>query len=117
MSRGNMRLATTVLAALALAMPIAARSAAAKNTKSTTTTMNILNPTSLSGKEIKPGSYRVTVDDAKVTLERDGKVVAEAAAQWKDAPSKADYSMIVKDEHGIKEIHFAGKTRYIEIAD
>lgn len=117
MSRGRMCIATTVLAALALAMPMAARNAAAKETKSTKTTIEILNPTSLSGKEIKPGSYRVTVDDTKVTLERNGKIVAEAPAQWKDAPSKADYSMIVKDERGIREIHFSGKTRYVEIAD
>lgn len=129
MARQKIVLATTVLAALALAMPMAARDAAAKNSKSTTTTMaaknsksttttmDILYPTSLSGKAIKPGNYRITVDDAKVTIEQNGKVVAEAAVQWKDEPSKAKYSTLVTDERGVREIHFDGKTRYVEIAE
>jgi len=118
MSRTRMGLAVTVLAVLMLAMPLAAHaSAAAKNPKATTTTVDILNPTSLSGKALKPGSYRITADDAKVTVEQDGKMVAEAAVQWKDEPSKAKYSTIVTDERGIREIHFGGKTKYVEIAD
>ena len=38
--------------------------------------------------ELKPGTYRVTADDSKVTLTLDGKVVAEAPVQWKDETNK-----------------------------
>jgi hypothetical protein len=79
--------------------------------------MDIQNPTSLSGKPLKPGSYRITADDAKVTVEQNGKVIAEAAVQWKDESSKARYTTIVSDERGIREIHFGGRTRYVEIAN
>ena len=106
-----------ILAALMLAMPVAHALAAAKNAKATTTTIDIQNPTSMSGKALKPGSYRITMDETKVTIEQDGKVVAEAAAQWKDSPSKAAYSSVVIDQSGIREIHFGGKTRYIAITD
>jgi hypothetical protein len=117
MSRRGLNCAMTILAALALAMPMAARDAAAKDSKATTTTVDIRNPTSLSGKPLKPGSYRVIADDSKVTLKLNGKVAAEAPVQWKEAPSKAKYSAIVTGDRGVREIHFDGKTRYVEIAD
>jgi hypothetical protein len=108
----------SILAALMLAMPVAAHaSAATENVKATTTTIKLQSPTSLSGKALKAGTYRITMDGAKLTVERDGKVVAEAAALWKDEPGKAAYSSVVKDDSGIREIHFRGKTRYIAIAD
>jgi hypothetical protein len=107
-----------ILAALMLAMPLAAHASAdTKNSKPTVTTIDLQSPTSLSGKELKPGTYRITMDDAKLTVEQNGKVIAEAAAQWKDEPSKPAYSSVVRGESGIREIHLRGKTRYIAIAD
>ena len=105
-----------ILAALMLAIPVAAHaSAEPKNAKPTVTTIDIQSPTSLSGKTLEAGTYRISMDDTKVTVERDGKVVAEAPAQWKDGASKAPYTSFVKDESGIREIHLRGKTRYIAI--
>ena len=96
-------------------MPLAARDAG-KNGKATTAYVEIWNPVSVAGKEIKPGTYRVSADDATVTLSLDGKVVAEAPVEWKDETNKPRQSELVIDKSQVKEIHFGGKMRYIAIA-
>jgi hypothetical protein len=106
-----------ILVALVLAMPLAARDVRADNSKSTKATMDILHEVSLAGKQLQPGTYTVSANDSKVTLAKEGKVVAEAAVQWKDETSKAKYSDIVIVAGQVKEIHFDGKMRYVEIAE
>ncbi|MGD0957661.1 MAG: hypothetical protein ABR953_12665 [Candidatus Acidiferrales bacterium] len=116
MSRRPLSFVLSVLVALAVAIPIAARGAYAKDSK-VTATMDLFNATMLGGKQIEPGTYRISADDAKVTVERDGKMIAEAPVQWKDETSKPSYSKIVTENNQIKEIHFSGKMRYIQIAE
>lgn len=114
----RMSLALTIAAGLILAIPLAAHAfAPAKNPNATTTTVDIFNAVLLAGKQLKPGTYVVTADDTKVTLALNGKVVAEAPAQWKDRAGKAQNSTVVEIEGKIKQIHFAGKARYLEITD
>jgi hypothetical protein len=117
MPRGRVNLVVTVLVALALALPIAARSEGPKNSKSTVnTTMDLLNAATIAGKQLKPGMYQVKVDETKLTLEHNGKLVAEASVQWKESQNKPAYSSIVVENNQITEIHFGGKTRYIEVS-
>jgi hypothetical protein len=117
MSRRQCSLVFTALAALLLLVPIAARSDSAKISKPLAkATMDLFNPATLSGTQLKAGTYLVSADDSKVTLSRDGKVVAEARVQWKDAPEKSDYSAIVVDSGTITEFRFGGKARYIAVA-
>jgi|SRR5208282_2253605 len=116
MSRRGVNAVAAILVVLALAMPLAARATAANNSKPTSTTMDILSTVSLGGKQLKPGTYSVTVDDTKVTLALGGKVVAESPVQWKDETSKAKYSNIVAVGDQVTEIHFSGKMRYVAIA-
>jgi hypothetical protein len=116
MSRRGITAVLSVLAALALALPVAARVDKTKDAKSTASaSLDLLNPAKLSGTELKAASYTIKVDESKVTFSRDGKVVAEAPVQWKDSSSKAQYSSIVTDGDQIREIHFGGKTRYVEV--
>lgn len=115
MYRRGMVLAVSMLTALLLALPMAARTP--KNSKSIVTDMNLLNPSSLGGTSLKAGSYKVRVDDSKVTVEQNGKMVAQAPVQWKDSPNKASYSSFVTDGRGVTEIHFSGKTQYVEITE
>jgi hypothetical protein len=110
-----MSVVLAIVAALMVAVAAYA-SAPAKDAGTTKETMEIWNPVSLAGTPLKPGTYVVTADDTKVTFARNGKVVAEAAAQWKDRASKARSSTIVANEGKIKEIHFAGKARYLEVS-
>ena len=109
----------TVFAALLLLVAIAAQTAPAKDTKAsvTTTTMSLLNPATVAGKQLQPGDYAVSVDETHVTISMRGKVVAEAPVQWKEETSKARYSAFVSENNKITEIHFGGKTRFVAIAE
>jgi hypothetical protein len=51
-----------------------------------------------------------------VTLQLDGKMVAQAPVQWKNETSKAQYSGVVAVDGVVKEIHFGGKMKYVTIA-
>ena len=82
-----------------------------------TTTVDVLSTVSLGSKQLKPGSYQVTADETTVKFALNGKVVAEAAAQWKDDTGKAKFSTIVANDGKIRQIRFAGKDRYLEITD
>jgi hypothetical protein len=117
MSRKAFGFGLTFLAALLLVLPMAARVAGASNSKPVVTNMEILNPTSLGGKTVKPGTYTVVADGSTVMLKLGRKVAAQAPAEWKDAANKAAYSSIVTDAQGIKEIHFEGQTRYVEVTE
>jgi hypothetical protein len=117
MSRKAFGFGLTFLAALLLVLPMAARVAGASNSKPVMTNMEILNPTSLGGKTVKPGTYTVVADGSTVMLKLGRKVTAEAPARWKESANKAAYSSIVVGAQGIKEIHFEGQTRYVEVTD
>jgi hypothetical protein len=116
MSR-KMNFLLPILVALMLAMPIAARNASANNSKATSATMDILDQASLAGKMLEPGTYTISADDTKVTLAKGGKVIAEAPVQWKDETSKSKYSNIVVVNEQVREIHFGGKMRYVQISE
>jgi hypothetical protein len=106
-----------VITIVALVGPATARVALAKNNGDLfKTTMEIRNEVTLDGKQLKPGSYDVKVDGSTVTFLHGGKAVAEAPVQWKDESGKSRDSKIVADSGAVKEIHFIGKTRYVEIA-
>jgi len=115
MSRRGLNLFAPILVALVVAMPLAARDVG-KNGKATTTEVEILSSVSLAGKQLKPGTYKVTADDARVTVEMNGKVVVEAPVTWKDETTKPRDSNIVTTDSQVKEIHFSGKMRYVEIS-
>jgi hypothetical protein len=115
MSRRGFNLFAPILVALLVAMPLAARDNG-KNGKATTTEVDILSACSLAGKQLKPGTYRVTADDAKVTIEMNGKVVAEAPVTWKDETSKPRNSNVVTNDNSVTEIHFNGKMRFVSIS-
>jgi ribose/xylose/arabinose/galactoside ABC-type transport system permease subunit len=116
-SRRPLSFVLSALVALAVAMPIAARTASAKDTKTTTATLDIFNAATLAGKEIAPGTYTFKIDGSTVTVLQKGKMVAEAPVQWKDAAMKANMTNIVTENNRIKEIHFGGKTKYVEVME
>jgi hypothetical protein len=115
MSRRGVNRVVLVLTALVLTMPFATRVTSANGSKATSATMDILTAVSLNGKQLKPGTYTVTADDRKVTIEQKGKVLAEAPVEWKEENSKPSYSNIVTSGDQVTEIHFSGKMRYVTI--
>jgi hypothetical protein len=113
-SRSGFRFFMPIVVALLIAMPLAARDAG-KNGKATNADVDILNSVTLAGKQLTPGTYHVTADDAKVTVTLRGKVVAEAPVTWKDETSKPRSSNVVTNDNQVTEIHFNGKMRYVSI--
>jgi archaeosine-15-forming tRNA-guanine transglycosylase len=110
----------TILAALALALSIATHAAPAKDAKSNVvpivnTELRLLIPATFGGTELKAGEYSVTVNDTHAKFLKNGKVIAEASVQWKDESAKPKSTAVVVDSNQIKEIHFGGKMKYVEI--
>lgn len=104
----------SIVAALAFAMPVVARTAAAKEKSNTRATMQVLADSSLAGKQVKAGTYDVVANESTLKLMQKGKVVAETPISWKDEQSKSPYSAIVADNGSITEIHFNGKKQYAQ---
>lgn len=107
-------LASVVVLALAVSAGVAP--ASAKETKAVVkTNITLFSNHMLAGTELKAGNYQVIADESKVTVKKDGKVVAEANAQWMDGQGKASDTSVVTDGGSIREIHFGGKSRYVVI--
>jgi regulator of RNase E activity RraA len=105
------------IAALVLfALPAAHASIPAASSK-ITSTLDLLSTVTLGGTTVKPGSYTVTADDTTVTLVSKGKTIAQAKVQWKDSAQKAQSTSVLVDGGVAKEIHFSGKTKYVEITE
>jgi hypothetical protein len=120
MSRRKMNCVLNVLAALALVLSIATHTTPAKDAKSTATPIvksdvKLLKSATLGSSDLKAGDYSVTADDTHARFSKGGKVVAEVPIQWKDEASKAKFTTIVVDGNQIKEIHFGGKMKYVEV--
>lgn len=118
MSRTRTSHVLAVLAFLALATPAMTRADGAKNSKPTASaTLDLVNDAVIGGKQVKPGTYDVKASESKLTLLRDGKVIAESAIQWKDEESKSTYSSIIVESGAVKEVHFKGKARYAQLSE
>jgi hypothetical protein len=118
MSRSRISPVLVVLAALALALPLAAHPNPKKVSKSNVhATMDLLTDANLAGKQVKPGTYDVKANETTITLIREGKVIAQAPIEWKGEASKQKYSSIIVESGAVKEVHFDGQTRYAQIAE
>ncbi|HEY0701968.1 MAG TPA: hypothetical protein VGD60_04295 [Candidatus Acidoferrales bacterium] len=116
MSRSKVVKFSTLVAALVMVLSIGLQTLSAKDSKAGTSSMvTVQNATSLAGQEIKPGDYMVSVTESQVTISKNGKMVAQAPVQWKDETAKPRYTSIVTDGNKIKEIHFGGKNKYVEV--
>lgn len=116
MSASRTKRVLSTLAVLAIAMPLAALSSAAKS-KTTHATMDLAENVTVAGTQVKAGTYDVVADESTLKLSQNGKVVAQAPIEWKDEQSKQQGSSIVADSGRIVEVHFGGKTRFAQIAN
>jgi hypothetical protein len=105
------------LAVLAFLLPVTAGIAVAKDSSNfIKTEVELLNPATLNGIQLRAGTYELTADGSKLTLSKNGKVVAMAAMTWKEDGSKSPSTSVVVTDNAVQEIHFSGKTRYVAIA-
>ena len=98
-----------LLAVVALAIPAMA--------KPVSKYINIAEAAKLGTTELSAGEYHLLIDGAKVTVQRNSKVVAEAEGRWENRDEKARYnSVLLGPNHEVKEIRFAGEKRVLVIA-
>ena len=115
MSLSRTKRVVSILAVLAIAMPLAALSSAAKSKTTARARIDVLADANLAGTQVKAGTYDVEANESKLTLKRNGKVVAEAPIEWKDEQSKPQYPSIVAESGRVIEVHFGGKKRYAQV--
>jgi hypothetical protein len=121
MLRGKMdRVLPIIFAALTFALSMASHATQAKDAKSIVTAvvktdLRLSTPATLGGTNLQSGEYSITADDTHAKFLKNGKVIAEASVQWKDESAKPQTTAIVIDGNQIKEIHFGGKMKYVEI--
>ena len=113
----RLRVGLVLVVASAVVMLASSGTRADAGSNVISSTLAVLSPVTLGGTAVKPGTYTVSADDSKITLVSNGKTVATANVQWKDAPQKSKSTNLVSESGAIKEIHFNGKTRYVEIAN
>ncbi len=80
------------LAAVTLALPVMAKTDKAPNSdaKAKSATLQIDAPVKLGDTMVKPGTYKLVIDNEKARIESGKTVVASAAGHWEDRKQKAD---------------------------
>ena len=79
------------LAAVALALPMMAKAPKpANDAKTKTASLTIDAPVQFGTTTVKPGTYKLTIDNDKATLENGKTEVASAPGHWEDRKQKAD---------------------------
>jgi hypothetical protein len=76
------------VAALALALPIMAKTDNAAKPKSATLTID--SPVKFGDSMVKPGTYKIVIENEKASIENGKDVVASANGRWEDRKQKAD---------------------------
>jgi hypothetical protein len=114
------RVLTIVFTALTFVLSIATRATPAKDAKSSVTPvaktdLRLVIPATLGGTNLQAGEYSMTADDTHARFLKGGRVIAEAPIQWKDESAKRPITAIFIEANQIKEIHFGGKMKYVEI--
>lgn len=115
MSRSSMSHALRAITVLALMMPFVASNSRGNDSKKVRVTVALANDATIGGKELKAGEYDVKATPSSLQLLHNGKLVAESPVEWKDEQSKPRNSSVVTENGAVKEIHFAGKDRYVEL--
>ncbi|HLH04551.1 MAG TPA: hypothetical protein VKX25_17425 [Bryobacteraceae bacterium] len=98
-----------MLKKLSLAAAVAAASLIASGN---TYKVNVLEDTTLNGKQIKAGDYKVALDGTTATLKH-GKEVVTVPAHTEQAQSKYQNTAIKYVNNSIEEIHIGGTTTKI----
>jgi hypothetical protein len=79
--------------------------------------VTLYSDSSLAGKELKAGDYKLEINDTSVVLKH-GKEIAEAAAKVEEADQKFSTTKIrYNDRHEIQEIYVGGTNKKVVLTD
>ena len=94
-----------------LALPVWARTASAQ--------LTVTNPTTIAGKQLKPGTYNLEVQpnqtQLKVVDASSRKTVAEVPCQWIQLKNTPANTEVLVDKNNVTEIEFSGKTQAVKV--
>ncbi len=78
--------------------------------KSINKIITVNDETKIVGKTLKPGDYTFKINDNKLTIEVNHRVVAEAAGRWEPRDSKWDADQLVTGpDSQVQEIRLSGE--------
>lgn len=83
---------------------------------SLSTSFTLLQQTKIQNVNLKPGDYRLVVDESsgKVKIESRHQVVAHVNGKWVTLSEKASESEVLTNNNTIQEVTFAGKNRALK---
>jgi len=83
---------------------------------SLSTSFTLLQQTKIQNINLKPGDYRLVVDESsgKVKIESHHQVVASVNGTWVTLPKEATESEVLTNNNTIQEVTFAGKNRALK---
>jgi hypothetical protein len=99
------------LGAVALALPMMAKSPKpATDAKAKIATLTLDAPVQFGTTMVKPGTYKLVIDNDKATVENGNKVVASAPGRWEDRKQKADSTGFETTNGQVDDIFLHGDT-------
>jgi polyhydroxyalkanoate synthesis regulator phasin len=99
------------LAAAALVLPMMAKSAKpSTDAKAKSTTLNIYQAVKFGDTMVKPGSYKLVIENGKATVEDGKKVIATANGKWEERNQKADATGFETTNGEVNDVFIHGDT-------
>ncbi|HTU35337.1 MAG TPA: hypothetical protein VMF66_16155 [Candidatus Acidoferrum sp.] len=81
--------------------------------------LTVLNPTTISGQQLKPGTYKLEVQpnqtQMKVVDTQTAKTVAEVPVHWVTVKKAPNSTEVILNHNQVNEVEFSGKTQAIQI--
>lgn len=81
--------------------------------------LTVLNPTTIAGQQLKPGTYKLEVqsnnNEMKVVNTQSSRTVTEVPVHWitiKKAPNNTE---VILSKNHVSEIEFGGKTQAVRV--
>ena len=97
-------------------IPLTLVFASAGFASATTYNVRLLEPTTVHGTQLKPGEYKLDVENGKAVFHR-GKQTAEAPAKVANADHKFKDTKFVYDNGSLREIDLGGSTVRVVLED
>jgi hypothetical protein len=100
------------LAAVTLALPMMAKSDKPANSdaKAKSATITIDAPVKFGTTTVKPGTYKLVIDNDKASVENGKTVVASAPGRWEDRKQKADSTGFETTNGQVDDVFLHGDT-------
>jgi hypothetical protein len=104
------RYLTALSLAAFLALPVWARGDSA--------TVTVTNPTSIAGKQLAPGTYKLEAlpgqNHLKVVDTSSRKTVADVPCQWFQLKTASNSTEVIVSNNTVTEVDFGGKTQAVK---